>query len=65
MGKVIGSYYEKERRMLLFFYYPQDDYIAYVSGIDEIMFVDEIDCTDLFPEKDARNRIMIYEFPIQ
>ena len=65
MGKVIGSYYEKERRMLLFFYYPQDDYIAYVSGIDEIMFVDEIDCTDLFPEKDDRNRIMIYEFPIK
>ena len=25
------------------------------------MFVDEIDCTDLFTEKDNRNRIMIYE----
>ena len=61
MCKVIESYYEKERRMILFFYYPQDEYIAYLSGIDEVMFVDEIDCTDLFPEKDDRNRIMIYE----
>lgn len=61
MGKVIESYYEKERRMILFFYYPQDEYIAYLSGIDEVMFVDEIDCTDLFSEKDDRNRIMIYE----
>ncbi len=61
MEKVIESYYEKKRRMVLFFYYPQDEYIAYLSGMDEVMFVDEIDCTDLFPEKDDRNRIMIYE----
>ena len=61
MKKVIESYYEKKRRMVLFFYYPQDEYIAYLSGIDDVMFVDEIDCTDLFPEKDDRNRIMIYE----
>lgn len=61
MDKVVESYYEKERRMMLFFYYPQDEYIAYLSTIDEVMFADEIDCTDLFEEKDARNRIMIFE----
>ncbi len=61
MDKVVESYYEKERRMMLFFYYPQDEYIAHLSTIDEVMFADEIDCTDLFEEKDARNRIMIFE----
>lgn len=61
MDRVIEAYYEAERRMMMFFYYPQDEYIAYLSTIDEVMFVDEIDCTDLFPQKDARNRIMIYE----
>ena len=61
MGRVTESYYEKERRMMLFFYYPQDDYIAYLSTADEIMFLDEIDCTDLFEGTDARNRIMIFE----
>ena len=61
MGRVIEAYYREPRKMLLFFYYPQDEYIAYLSGIDEIMFFDEIDCRDLFAEKDDRNRIMIYE----
>ena len=28
----------------------------YLAGIDEVMFCDEIDCRDLFPEKDVRNR---------
>ncbi len=65
MGRVMESYYGKERRMILFFYYPQDEYIAYLSAIDEVMFVDEIDCTDLFEEKDLRNRIMIYEIGTQ
>ena len=61
MDRMVESYYEKERRMMMFFYYPQDEYIAYLSTIDEVMFADEIDCTDLFNEKDSRNRIMIYE----
>jgi SAM-dependent methyltransferase len=61
MGRIIEAYYSKPRKLLLFFYYPQDEYIAYLSGIDEILFFDEIDCMDLFTEKDARNRIMIFE----
>ena len=58
---ILVSYYENQRSILLFFYYPQDEYIAYLTGINEISFQDEIDCTDLFPEKDGRNRIMIFE----
>ncbi len=61
MARVTESYYGERRRILLFLYYPQDEYIAYLAGLDEVMFVDEIDCRDLFPEKDDRNRIMVYE----
>ena len=64
MRRVTESFYEKERGILLFFYYPQDDYIAYLSRLDEAMFVDEIDCMDLFAGKDTRNRIVIYEIGV-
>lgn len=63
MTRVVESYYKERRRIMMFFYYPQDEYLAYLAGIDEVMFLDEIDCTDLFPEKDSRNRVMIYELP--
>ena len=29
---------------------------------DELMFYDEIDCRDLFPGEDPRERILIFEF---
>ena len=29
--------------MRLFFYYPQDEYVAFLMGVDELDFVDEID----------------------
>lgn len=47
----------------LFFYYPQDEYVAYLMGVNELDFVDEIDCMDLFAEHDDRNRVMIFELP--
>ena len=31
-----------------------------LAQIDEVMFEDEIDCTDLFSEKDGRNRVLVY-----
>lgn len=46
--------------MLLFFYYPSIEYIAYLMMVDEIEFLDEIDCRDLFDEGDQRERIMIF-----
>ena len=60
MKRVIDAYYDNPGQILMFLYYPQDEYVAYLSRLDEVMFEDEIDCTDLFPEKDSRNRIMIY-----
>ncbi|MCR5338873.1 MAG: SAM-dependent methyltransferase [Lachnospiraceae bacterium] len=61
MKQVTGSYYEDSRNIRLFLYYPQDSYVAALSRMDEVMFFDEIDCRDLFPEKDDRNKVMIFE----
>ena len=61
MTNVLASYKKTPRHIRLFFYYPQNAYIAYLSDINEVMFFDEIDCMDLFREKDDRNRIMIFE----
>ena len=60
MKRVTDSFYEKTRPILVFLYYPQDEYVAYMAQLDEVMFEDEIDCRDLFPEKDGRNRILVY-----
>lgn len=61
MKRLLQSCYDHQRNVLLFFYYPQDAYMAHLTGLDELSFYDEIDCTDLFTEQDSRNRIMIFE----
>ena len=47
--------------MKLFFYYPDDEYVAYLMSQDALMFVDEINCQDLYNEKDEREKILILE----
>ena len=62
MVKILESVRKNPRSMFLFFFYPSEAYIAFLARVDEVMFVDEIDCTDIFPtENDPRNRVMIYE----
>ena len=61
MGRILDSYYAKPRNIQLFFYYPTDEYISYMMTVNELMFVDEIDCRDLFPGNDPRERIAIFE----
>lgn len=61
MSKILDSYYEDPREMLLFFYYPQDEYVGYLMMNDQMMFVDEIDCEDLFEGENHRERILIFE----
>ena len=61
IGRIIHSYYEKPRRMTLFFYYPDDEYVAYLMTKNELMFVDEIGCEDLFEGNNSRERILIFE----
>lgn len=61
--QILYSYYHDPRRMTLFFYYPNDDYLAYLMSVDELMFVDEIDCRDLF-DGNEREKILIFEIGI-
>lgn len=61
IARILESYYACPRSMQLFFYYPSDEYLAYLMTVDELSFVDEIDCRDLFPGDDSRERIMVFE----
>lgn len=61
MARIMKSYYECQRQILCFFYYPSDEYLAYLMALDEMMFFDEIDCSDLFGGNNERERIMIFE----
>ncbi len=64
LQKVIGrfreSWYACPRESLFFFYYPSDEYISCLMAAEDLTFLDEIDCGDLFPEGSKRERIMIF-----
>ena len=60
-ARVMESYYEKPREMLLFFYCPSDEYVSFLLTRDSLMFLDEIDCRDIFPGNDPREKILIFE----
>jgi len=64
MARIISSYYIEPRGILLFFYYPSDEYISYLMTVDELEFMDEIDCRDLFNEDNQRERITIYQIKL-
>lgn len=59
-GRILESWYGAPRKILFFFYYPSDEYISYLMTVDELDFLDEIDCRDLFPGDDPRERIIIF-----
>ena len=60
LGRILESWYGAPRKILFFFYYPSDEYISYLMTVDELDFLDEIDCRDLFPGDDPRERIIIF-----
>lgn len=59
-GRILESWYGAPRKILFFFYYPSDEYISYLMTVDELDFLDEIDCRDLFPGDDPHERIIIF-----
>lgn len=63
LRRIIASWYECPREIFLFFYYPSDEYIACLMSMMELEFYDEIECGDLFPGNDVRERIMIFWLP--
>ena len=62
IGKILDSWYAAPRHILLMFYYRSDEYVACLMNTEELDFVDEIDCADLFPG-DARERILCFKLP--
>ena len=60
IGKILESWYRRPRHLLLMFYYPSDEYIAALMNVEELDFLDEIDCSEIFPG-DRRERILCFE----
>ena len=63
MARILESWYEHPRDIFLFFYYPSEEYIAWLMTLEELEFYDEIECDDLFPGYDDRERILIFQLP--
>lgn len=63
MARILESWYEAPREVFLFFYYPADEYVSFLMGVEELDFYDEIECDDLFPGKDNRERVLIFQLP--
>lgn len=61
LARVYESYYEQPREILLFFYYPSDEYISCLMTQEQLMFLDEIDCMDLFEGKNSREKVIVFE----
>ena len=61
LKRILDSCYGNPRKIRLFFYYPSDETAALLMTEEMLTFADEIDCADLFPGKDSRERILIFE----
>ena len=59
LRRVLESYYEAPREILLFFYYPSEEYVSFLMTVNELTFLDDISCGDLFPD-DLREQIMVF-----
>jgi len=61
LGRILESWYGAPRRMKLFFYYALDPYLTCLMTAPFLRFAGEIDCRDLFPGDDPREKILIFE----
>lgn len=61
LARVYESYYEQPREILLFFYYLSGEYISCLMTQEQLMFLDEIDCMDLFEGKNSREKVIVFE----
>ncbi len=61
MERIRDSWYGNPREILLFFYYPSDEYVSWLMTVEELTFLDDIDCRDLFLGNIRFERIMVFE----
>ena len=63
MARIMESYYSSPREIMLFFYYPSEEYISSLMSVDQLEYVDDIPCGDLFDPDNTRERIAIFKLP--
>lgn len=61
LGHIRSAWYASPRRLRLFFYYATDAYLALLMTDDMLRFAGEIDCRDLFPGADPKEKISVFE----
>lgn len=60
MARILESYYENLREIRLYFYYPSEEYVRYLTDLDELDARGMISCRDLFPGENEREKILIF-----
>ena len=60
ISNIKKSILESDREFKLFFYYPSKEYLQYLDSERDIVFVEDIECYDLFNEYDSREYIKVY-----
>lgn len=60
LRRILDAFYASPRPMRLFFYYPSDEYRTLLMTHPELIWVDEIDCRDLFDGGNPRECVLIY-----
>ena len=61
LGRIFESWYAFPRHIYLFFYYATDAYLTRLMTDDMLRFSGEIDCRDLFPGNDPKEKITVFE----
>ncbi len=61
LTRILESYYENPRTIQLLFYYPSVEYLTYLNDRDDIVYIEEINCEELFDKKDDRERVVVYQ----
>ena len=60
LGNIFDSLYQHPREIKLFFYYVNDEVENFLNNHVRLEQEEPIDCSDLFEEKDAKERILVY-----
>lgn len=60
MARILESWYENQRELRLYFYYPSQEYEVYLNGLDELQYKGAVNCMDLFPGNNMREKILIF-----
>ena len=60
INNIKNSLLISKREFKLFFYYPSKEYLEFLNNQNDIIFIEDIECYDLFSEYDSREVIKIY-----